>query len=100
MYEAIKSLYEEDGKSRKLFIAGHSLGGALATVAAARLAFVDNMSISGMYTIGSPRYCMPSVGLTGPRVSTQFLHSPRPFPIVTVRALEAMSLPSMVFHSA
>lgn len=56
MYKAIKSLYEETGKTRKLYIAGHSLGGALATIAAARLAFVDDINITGMYTIGSPRY--------------------------------------------
>ena len=58
MYETIKSLYEEKGKSRKLYIAGHSLGGALATVAAARLAFVDDMNIAALYTMGSPRYCL------------------------------------------
>ncbi|CAM9545693.1 unnamed protein product [Laminaria digitata] len=57
MRRTIKALYEEKGKSRKLFITGHSLGGALATIAAGRLAFVDNMNIAGMYTIGSPRYC-------------------------------------------
>ena len=57
MHATLKKLYDEEGKHRKLFIAGHSLGAALATVAAARLAFVDNMHIAGMYTIGSPRYC-------------------------------------------
>ena len=56
MHATVKKLYEEEGKSRKLFIAGNSLGAALATVAAARLAFVDNMHIAAMYTIGSPRY--------------------------------------------
>ncbi|CAN0519911.1 unnamed protein product, partial [Laminaria digitata] len=57
MHATIKKLYEEEGKSRKLFLAGHSLGAALATVASARLAFVDDMHIAGLYTIGSPRYC-------------------------------------------
>lgn len=57
MHATIKKLYEEEGKSRKLFIAGHSLGAALATVASACLAFVDDMHIAGIYTIGSPRYC-------------------------------------------
>lgn len=55
MHQTIKRLYNEEGKDRKLFIAGHSLGGALATIAAARLVFVDNMNIAGMYTMGSPR---------------------------------------------
>lgn len=55
MHQIIKTLYEQKGKSRKLFIMGHSLGGALATVATARLAYVDNMHITALYTIGSPK---------------------------------------------
>lgn len=56
IHSTIKTLIEEKGKHRKLFITGHSLGGALATIAAARLAFVDDLKIHAMYTIGSPRY--------------------------------------------
>lgn len=56
MHAIIKKFYNEEGKSRKLYVAGHSLGGALATVAAARLVFVDNMNVAGVYTIGSPRF--------------------------------------------
>ena len=58
IHNTIKTLIEEKGEHRKLFITGHSLGGALATVAAARLAFVDDLNIDGMYTIGSPRYAL------------------------------------------
>lgn len=55
MINAIRTLYNEPEKNRKLFLAGHSLGGALATVAAARLVFEEDMHVAGMYTIGSPR---------------------------------------------
>lgn len=55
MHATIKALYNEEGRKRKLYIAGHSLGGALATIAAARLVFVDDMNVTAMYTIGSPR---------------------------------------------
>ncbi|CAN0092157.1 unnamed protein product, partial [Ectocarpus fasciculatus] len=55
MRKVIQNLYNEKGKNRKLYIAGHSLGGALATVAAARLSYVDNLDIAGIYTIGSPK---------------------------------------------
>ncbi|CAN0313678.1 unnamed protein product [Ectocarpus sp. 6 AP-2014] len=55
MYQTIMDLYNEKGKNRKLFFAGHSLGGALATNAAARVAFIDDLDIAGIYTIGSPR---------------------------------------------
>lgn len=85
MLAAIKALCEEEGKNRKLYVSGHSLGGALATIAGARLAFEHDMKIAGIYTIGSPRcrvrsakglggsqdiHCVVSVGPTGPRVST------------------------------
>ena len=56
MRETIKKLYNEEGKNRKLYVAGHSLGGALATLAAARLHYSDDVNISSMYTFGSPRW--------------------------------------------
>lgn len=40
---------------RTLWITGHSLGGALALTAAARLAFEKNKKVDGLYTFGQPR---------------------------------------------
>ncbi|CAN0420449.1 unnamed protein product, partial [Ascophyllum nodosum] len=55
MRDMIKSLYNEKGKKRKLFITGHSLGAALATVTAAHLAFEQSINIiTAIYTYGSP----------------------------------------------
>ncbi|CAM9839983.1 unnamed protein product [Ectocarpus sp. 4 AP-2014] len=55
MLAVIKRFYHEEGRSRKLYITGHSLGGALATIAAARLVFVEDLNVAALYTIGSPR---------------------------------------------
>eukprot|EP00904_Undaria_pinnatifida_P002284 jgi/Undpi1/12056/HiC_scaffold_4.g01754.m1 len=55
MLSKIKALLAEEGKERKLYVAGHSLGGALATIAGARLAFEHDIKLAGIYTIGSPR---------------------------------------------
>ncbi|TVR59445.1 MAG: lipase family protein [Gemmatimonadales bacterium] len=40
---------------RRLFITGHSLGGALATLFAFRAAAVDGLPVQGVYTFGAPR---------------------------------------------
>jgi triacylglycerol lipase len=42
---------------RTLWVTGHSLGAALATLAAARLASAFDWPINGVYTFGSPRAC-------------------------------------------
>jgi hypothetical protein len=40
---------------RRLFVAGHSLGGALATLFAFRVAAEDGLPVQGVYTFGAPR---------------------------------------------
>jgi triacylglycerol lipase len=43
-----------DGR-REVWFTGHSLGGALATIAAAKAAEIAGFDLRGLYTIGSPR---------------------------------------------
>ncbi|MCA8954566.1 MAG: lipase family protein [Planctomycetes bacterium] len=43
------------GGRRKLFLTGHSLGGALATLAAIRLAREEKIPVQGVHTYASPR---------------------------------------------
>ncbi|WP_019499773.1 lipase family protein [Pseudanabaena sp. PCC 6802] len=52
LFEKYKTL--KDRKKRPLFLTGHSLGGAMATIAAARLIHMDLPFIS-TYTFGQPR---------------------------------------------
>lgn len=47
------TLNQEEWRNKPLFITGHSLGGALATIAAKRLKHEGN--IAGCYTYGAPR---------------------------------------------
>ena len=56
VWDVINDEYEElrAVKKRPLFITGHSLGGAMATIAAARLVHEDKPFIS-VYTFGQPR---------------------------------------------
>ena len=54
MRQAIRALRPGDGAHRPLWLTGHSLGGALATIAASLLVD-DDESFFGVYTFGSPR---------------------------------------------
>lgn len=52
--EVWTALEKNIDKNRKVIIAGHSLGGALAQLLAYRLS-LNNYNVSGVYTYGSPR---------------------------------------------
>lgn len=52
LFKQIKKLKSE--KSRPVFITGHSLGGAMATVAAAKMIHAD-LPFTSVYTFGQPR---------------------------------------------
>lgn len=54
MKSAIRKARQEVGKALPLWITGHSLGGAMATLAAAELIQADD-PFYGLYTFGSPR---------------------------------------------
>jgi len=47
-------------RNRTLWLTGHSLGGALALTATARLQFEKNQAIQGLYTFGQPRVGDPA----------------------------------------
>ena len=55
-YQALRrnDIFLKKNNIRPLFITGHSLGGAMATIAAAKLVHVDK-PFAGVYTFGQPR---------------------------------------------
>jgi len=54
MHQALQDLLASDPQP-KLYIAGHSKGGAMAAIAAARLFFEENIVASGVYLYAAPR---------------------------------------------
>ncbi|CAM9680626.1 unnamed protein product [Choristocarpus tenellus] len=54
MLPVIKRIHKED-PSKPIYVCGHSLGAALASIATARLELDENIEIANLYTIGSPR---------------------------------------------
>ena len=53
--DLLKALEELQDNNQDIWITGHSLGGALATLAAAKLASEGKQNIKGIYTYGKPR---------------------------------------------
>ena len=54
VWQKVENVIDHLGKDKKVFLCGHSLGAALATLMAHRLAF-DNYTVAGVYVYGSPR---------------------------------------------
>lgn len=69
IWDAILEHKEKHAGCRKFFITGHSLGGAMATIAASRFNCRFNSTVDCLYTYGSPR-----VGTRGFVNSCKFLH--------------------------
>lgn len=55
VWRPLTKLMDATREHRKLWITGHSLGGALATLATAKLRLEKAQPVSGLYTFGSPR---------------------------------------------
>ena len=53
LWKDIKSKIDGEANQRAIFLTGHSLGGALATLAAVRLK-VEGIRVAGLYTFGQP----------------------------------------------
>ncbi len=58
VWEELRAAVDELGPDRKLFVSGHSLGAALAQLAAHRFA-LDGFTVAGVYAYGSPRVGNP-----------------------------------------
>jgi len=56
MLDAVASL---SGAAKRLYVTGHSLGGALAILAATLLKLVEKQEVAGVYTYGQPRVADP-----------------------------------------
>ena len=55
IYDKIESILARRGLAKKIWVCGHSLGGAMATILAQRLEFKGGYDVDTLYTYGSPR---------------------------------------------
>jgi len=57
VYQSVREIVRDRQQNgdRKVFLTGHSLGGALATLCAYRFQKVGGIDVSGVYTFGAPR---------------------------------------------
>lgn len=61
MFDKLKEMYAQS--PRPIFVTGHSLGAALATIAAARIAVDHDLPLTALYTVGSPRCARAALGV-------------------------------------
>ncbi len=67
MFDKLKEMHAQS--PRPIFVTGHSLGAALATIAAARIAVNHDLPLSALYTVGSPRCARAALGVRPPPVA-------------------------------
>ncbi|KAG2230087.1 hypothetical protein INT48_005089 [Thamnidium elegans] len=83
----------DEGKTKNLYITGHSLGGALATVFLAKMIQCDSPLInyfSGLYTYGQPNIGDKDFGNVVPRIP--FWYSPPPGTLVFIDSSYKISI--------
>ena len=55
VYDSVLALVEQHHDSKKIWVCGHSLGGAMATILAQRLEHTGGFDVDTLFTFGSPR---------------------------------------------
>ncbi len=55
IYDEVESIVSRRALIKKIWVCGHSLGGAMATILAQRLEFKGGYDVDTLYTYGSPR---------------------------------------------
>ena len=55
VYDSVLALVEQHHDSKKIWVCGHSLGGAMATILAQRLEHKGGFDVDTLFTFGSPR---------------------------------------------
>jgi len=91
VWDYLLDVMSKERGSRSIWITGHSLGGALALTAAARLKFEKDVMVNGLYTFGQPRvgdsdYCKACDRMFGLRYF-RFVHNNDIVPRVPMRVM-------------
>ena len=87
--EELQEATEVDGRKRALWLTGHSLGGALAILAAARL----RESVTGVYVYGAPNVGDEEFGKSLRLQPVRFVHASDPVAVVPPTSLPLPLIP-------